>query len=182
MGIDGVRLSAWDKAPSPLKYRAILKLIKRSRGGVVDVAKAQVDGFRKLNKPGSWLPLPGGWRLLRDNSRIRCLPNPPDTAVLKNGQWGHWVIEASTEVTIRAPYDGERAGDTSLRERLRASGVSVGLRDYHPVIEVNKRRWVPGVWVEPNKTEEESVGLVRVLATRIGSPSLPTGGPWGTEI
>jgi tRNA(Ile)-lysidine synthetase-like protein len=182
MGVDGVRLSAWDKAPSPLKYRAILKLIKRSRGGVVDVAKAQVDGFKKFDKPGSWLPLPGGWRLLRDNSRIRCLPNPPEPRMIKSGHWGHWSIDASSEVMVRGAYDGERAGDTSMRERLRVAGISVGLRDYHPVVEVNGRRWLPGVWVEPSKSTVESGGMVRVLATRLGSPSLPSGGPWGTEI
>jgi tRNA(Ile)-lysidine synthase len=175
---DGIRLDLFEAAPSPLRRRAVQKLVRSCRGQSRDTSAVQLDALERMQRAGSWIPLPGGWRLVRDSDRIRCLPDPPAAACMAEGDWGVWRIRSDAPVEVRAPKPGERAGGDPLREKLRVAGIPPGLRPYHPVVICGSRRWVPGVWLE----DGEGIGNTRVFLERIGSPSVAPGGPWEAAL
>ncbi len=177
-GPDGLVLERWDASPSPLRRRAAQRLVREARGESRDLSAVHLDALERLERPGSWIPLPGGWRLVRDTDRIRCLPTPPRPSRLTEGVWGLWRLSSDEIVHLRPPDPGERLDGSPLRERLRAAGISPGLRPYHPVVELGGRRWVPGVWLEKG----EDGGRVKVRCERMSTSSVAAGGPFDAKL
>jgi len=175
---DGLLLAAYDAAPKPIRRRAVLALIKRARGHADGVASIHLDQVERLSRDGQWNPLPGGFRLVRGDRFLMCLPAPPEPCSMAEGTWGLWTIRSSAELTVRPIQKGEEGGDVGLRERLRQAGVCVALRDYYPVIEGQYRRWLPGVWLEAS---EESQG-VRVQCECRHFATILTGDPQSAEL
>ncbi|MEE2751849.1 MAG: tRNA lysidine(34) synthetase TilS [Myxococcota bacterium] len=175
---DGIVLEAWQNAASPLRRRSVQQLVRLARGQSKDLSAVQLDALEKMQRAGSWIPLPGGWRLVRDTERIRCLPDPPAPACIEDGLWGIWRIRCDQPVETRSILPGERLDGTPLRERLRVAGISPGLRPYHPVVVVGERRWLPGVCIE----NPEAVGTTMVSCELTGSPSVAPGGPWKAAL
>jgi len=172
---DGVSLPQWVAAPGPLRRRAVLALVAATRGPSAPPSAAQIDAALGLESPGRAVALSGGWRLVADGERLRCLPPRPGPAALTVGDWGLWWVASDAPVTVRAPRPGERLGGAPLGERLRAAGVSAALRPYHPVIQRAERIWVPGVWRSPG---EKAPVSGRVIAGRRPSASWSGGGPY----
>ena len=164
--------------PRPLLRRAILELIRRARGDAAGIGAAQITQIAEFQRAGAWLDVGGGYRAVREPDCIRVVPAPPDAAELQSGEWGIWRIEASVPVWVRTVQEGEDGGGTPLRERLRTAGVAQGLRDLHPVVVVNGRRWLPGVWLEPAEQDQG----VRVLCECPIRASIPPGGPYTSEL
>jgi tRNA(Ile)-lysidine synthase len=175
---EGLPLESWESAAPPLQRRAVLSLVRREKGAVTDLSAAQLTQVLTLSQPGSWVGIAEGWRIVRDVSELRCLPPVPVPQEIRQGMWGLWKIESTTTVLVRSIRQGETGDGTSLRERLRAAGISVALRSLHPLIEIQGRRWLPGVWLEKR---EEPVGVV-VQCERPPRPSLPAGGPYSTAL
>ena len=168
---DGIDEPAWRRAETPLRRRALLALAPA-------LTARQVDDLLVLERPGAWIDVMGGERIVLDGDRLRRLPPPPGPVDLQLGTWGLWRVEAAQVVTVRAPEPGEMAAGTALRERLRAAGIGPGLRAYHPVVVAGGRRWVPGVWLEEGRPR---TGL-RVVVHRPAAPSVPPGGPFRVEL
>ncbi len=177
LAADGVDLARFREAPDPLRRRALLGLVLRTRGERDGIASAQIQAALGLTRPGAALDLPGGWRLAADAARLRCLPPPPGPARLEVGTWGLWEISSSEVVTVRPPRQGERIGGRRLVDRLRAAGVPPSLRPYQPVIELTDALWVPGVVSESGKKG----GSGRVVVRRQASPSWSARGPFALE-
>ena len=175
---EGLLLVEWDEAPGPIRRRAVLELIKRTRGHAEGVAAVHLDQVSRLSRDGQWTPLPGGFRVARGDRYLMCLPQPPVTGSMTGGTWGVWKIHSSEEVTVRSIRRGEEGGGVGLRERLRQAGICVALRDYYPVIEGPSRRWIPGVWLEES---EESYGI-RVQCECLHFATILTGDPQSAEL
>jgi len=178
MGPNGLILEAFGAAPAPLQRRAVLALVRAEMGSAMDLTAAHLDQVAALSKSGSWVGIVKNWRIVRDGSFLRCLPPIPLEKNFLEGQWGLWKITASSPVTVRSILPGETGGGTPLRERLRSQGVSSALRLAHPLVELDGRRWLPGVWLE---SREEALG-VTVLCERPPRPSLPAGGPYSAAL
>jgi tRNA(Ile)-lysidine synthase len=175
---NGVVLSDFEPAAPALQRRAILALVRAEKGAATDLSAAQLDQVGGLKQSGGWVGIAQGWRIVRDGAFLRCLPPVPDPTTLREGQWGLWKITASAAVQVRSIQPGEVGGGTALRERLRAAGVSAALRSAHPLIEIQGRRWLPGVWLE---SREEPLG-VTVFCERQPRPSLPGGSPYSAAL
>ena len=175
---NGLPLDSWESAAAPLQRRAVLCLVRREKGVATDLSAAQLTQVAALLKSGSWVGISEGWRIVRDSSALRCLPPVPEPQEIRDGLWGLWKIEATATVSVRSIRPGEVGDGTPLRERLRAAGVSAALRSSHPLVEIQGRRWLPGVWLE---MREESVG-VAVQCERPPRPSLPAGGPYSAAL
>ena len=167
-----------ESIPAPLLRRAILELVRQVRGHSAGLSATQISQIGELARPGSWLELGEGYRVVRDQGFLRVLPHPPIELTLQQGTWGIWNIRASAPVLVRGIRDGESGGGTSFRERLREAGVGAALRDLHPVVIVEGRRWLPGVWLEP----AEQVSGVTVLCECPPQASIPPGGPFTSEL
>ena len=179
IGPEGIALpEGAPQPPRPLLRRAILELVRRARGDASGLGASQVSQILELKRPGSWLDIGGGFRAVRDPFCIRVVPDTPPATELVTGGWGVWQIEASSRVRVRALLEGEVGEGTALRERLRAAGVGPALRRLYPVIEVQGRRWLPGVWLEPSEHEHG----VRVLCGCPARASIPPGGPFTSEL
>ncbi len=170
-GAEGVEVTAWRMASTPLRRRAVLALAPFATA-------RQVDDVLSLVRPGSWVAVEGGRRVALDGGTLRLLPPPPTPQELTTGSWGLWRVASDCPVGLRPPDRGEDAGGTPLRERLRAAGVGPALRPYHPVIELAGRRWVPGVWLEAGRPG----GGSRVEVVRPATTSVPAGGPFHVEL
>ena len=175
---DGLALHDWEQAPAPIKRRAVLALVRLARGDATDLGAAQLDQVEALSQPGGLVALSDGWRIVRDSRHLRCLPCLPEAASIKQGVWGLWQVSASKTVLLRSIETGEQGGGTPLRERLRAAGIGAALRPFHPLVEFEGRRWLPGVWLE---NQEEAFG-VTVQCERPPRPSIPPGGPYTAAL
>lgn len=173
-GVSYARLSA---APPPIQRRALLRLMESARGeGALELSARHIDGALRLDHPGASLTLPGGFSLVLDDDTLRCLPPAPSPAEGAVFTWGLWRVEAEAPVRARSPEPGEQLGGQDLAERLRAAGVSRIFRRYHPVIEREGQRWVPGLTLSPSSRG------VRVRCERPAGPSVPGGGPFEATI
>ena len=164
--------------PMPLFRRAILELVRRARGEATGLGAAQITQIASLSRPGSWLGVGGGFRAVRESNCLRVVPVTPEAAQLQSGEWGVWRVEATAPVWIRPLQEGEMGEGTPLRERLRAAGIGPALRELYPVVVVEGRRWLPGVWLEPVEQERG----VRVLCECPTRASIPPGGPYTSEL
>lgn len=174
---DGVIWAALAAAPAPLARRAVLGLVLDSGGAEALPSAVQLDAALALGRDGAGVNIPGGWSLVRDGERLRCLPPRPAPVQGQQGRYGLWCFEAQGPVLLRPPQAGERLGGVRVGRWMAQARISRGLRAYQPVVQRGDRAWIVGaVPLDP------SPDGVHVRVWRASGASWPGGGPYEATI
>ncbi len=161
----GLQRAALLEEPAPLQSLLVERLYREGTVARRSIGRTALEAVFRLiesGKPGSFVEVPGGWRIAVSAAEIHVLPPLPGVLVLPfagRWRWGVWGLcldgpIVAEGLSVRSLHNGEVYRGRDTREDLRAIGIPAPLRDYHPVVcRAGEPVWIPGlpVVVESSK-------------------------------